>query len=263
MASHPPAAPYLQCREVLTHNGGAQEQGASVVLMFRNARLEAAFQPVEAARPPPPSYTDRKASLAYIRRPVSSPFIAHSGELPLEDGLSFLSRWTKTALSPDDRLSAACAPPPPPPAPSPSRGHGLDASDMQGLALLPFAVTLPAKNQQRAAARRQGAALLASLQVGGMLGSAPRKFAADHAGVRAYPAKQGDYAVLSLDLGGYPGNNLTNFNDAALAGVRSGRIEWLSPPASFGPGGALLCLDEHGVPDTPRPGCSGWGHFSP
>ncbi|THD78527.1 MAG: hypothetical protein E7812_11065 [Phenylobacterium sp.] len=257
-----PPAPYLQCREVLTR-GGSLEQGAGVVLMFRNGRLEAAFLPVEVAHPPPPNLSDRKAMHAWLRRPGSSVFIAALGELPLEDGAGFMSRWAMTALAPDDRLSAACAPPTPPPTRPPTPRHGLDASDWQGLSLLPFAVTLPGKNRQRVAAHRQGATLLATLHVGERLGSAPEAFAADHPGVRAYRAKQGDYAVLSLDLGGYPGRNLTNFNDTALLGVRNGRIEWLSQPPGLGPQADLLCLDERGVAGTPRPGCSGWGHFSP
>ena len=257
-----PEPPYLQCKAFLTRDGGSQEPAGSAVLMFRSGRLDTIFQPVDAARPPLPNPSDRKGQLAYLRRPVSSPFVAQSGELPLEDGLEFLSRWSKTALTPGDRLGAACSPSPPP-AVSPTRGHGLDASDMQGLALLPFAISLPSKNRRRVAARREGAALLASLRVGEALGSAPGKFGADHPGVRAYPATRGDYAVLSIDLGGYPGHNLTNFNDAALLGVRRGRIEWASLPSGFGPTGALLCLDENGVPNTPRAGCSGWGHFSP
>ena len=254
--------PYLQCKAFLTRDARSQEPAGSVVLIFRGGRLESVLQPVDAAGAPLPNPSDRKAQLAYLRRPVSSPFIAQAGELPLEDGLGFLSRWTKAALTPGDRLVAACSASPPP-AVSPRRGHGLDASDMQGLALLPFAVSLPTKNRQRVAARREGAALLASLRVGEVLGSTPGQFAADHPGVRAYTATRGDYAVLSIDLGGYPGHNLTNFNDAALVGVRRGRIEWESPPSGFGPTGALLCLDENGVPNAPRAGCSGWGHFSP
>jgi hypothetical protein len=258
-----PGGPYLLCRTFLTKNGGSQEPAGSVVLMFRNRRLDAVIQPIEVVAPPAPSFSDRKAELAYIRRPVSTPFIAQFGELPLEDGLGFLSRSPKTALAPDDRLSADCSPPPPPRRVSPARREGLSASDMQGLALLPFAISLPAKNHQRVVARRDGPALLASLHVGEALGAASEKFAADHPGVRAYSAAQGDYAVLSLDLGAYPGRNLTNLNDAALVGVRHGRIEWIAPPAGFGPHAWLLCLDQHGVPNTPRRGCSGWGHFSP
>jgi hypothetical protein len=258
-----PAQPFLACTQILIRNGRAAEAASSVVLMFRNGRLDAAFQPIAPAIPPAPDYRDRKASLAYIRRPVSSPFVAHFGELPLEDGLGFLSRWEKTPLAPNDRLSATCSPWRPPPQP-PSHAHeALNASDMQGLALLPFAISLPGMNRQRVAARRDGAALLASLHIGDPLSAPPRTFAAAHTGVRAYPAKGSDYAVLTIDLGGYPSRNLSNFKDAALLGVRDGRIEWVSPPSYFGPKGGLLCLDERGVPNTPRRGCTGWGQFSP
>jgi|GEM_PF-1944638 len=261
----PPAAgAYLLCEASLIQGDGSRTPGDSLVLTFRDGRLESVAQPAKIAVPPPPPYTDRKAQLAYIRRPVSSPFIARFGELPLEDGTGFLSRMPKAVLAPDDRLSAACSPAP---APSPAIPHarheGLSASDMQGLAILPFAITLPGMNRQRVAARRDGAALLAMVRVGEPLGAAPETFAATHKGVRAYPVAQGDYAVLSLDMGAYPGRNLTNFNDVALVGVRRGRIAWIAPPASLGPHAALLCLDEHGVPNTPRRGCSGWGHFSP
>jgi hypothetical protein len=234
-----------------------------VIFVFRNGHLEGAFQPIYPPPPLAPPATDRAAIVAYARQPVTSLFIARFGELPLEDGLGFLSRWTKAALLPADELSAACAPAAPPPARTRAPHHALDASDMQGLALLPFAISLPGMNHQRVAARREGAEVLAALRVGDTLATAPAKFAAAHPGVRSYPAKAGDYAVLTIDMGAYPGRNLSNSNDSALVGVRRGRIEWISPPASFGPRGELLCLDDHGVPNTPRRGCSGWGQFAP
>jgi hypothetical protein len=257
-----PPGDYVACREYVTRAGGTAEPAAPV-LMFRDGRLEAVFQPIDTPGPPPPNVRDRKAMEAWIRRPRTSPFLVRDGALPLEDGLGFLDRWPKRTLAPDDRLSAACGPFPKPPSPPARHRHALDASDMQGLALLPFAVTLPGKNAQRTAARRRGPATLAALRLGEPLGATPEAFAAANPGVRAYPAAGGDYAVLSIDLGAYPGRNLTNFNDAALVGVRQGRVEWISPPASFGPAAALLCLDAHGVPAAPRPGCSGWGRFSP
>lgn len=259
----PPAGPYLECRGFLTRDGGSPEPNESIVLIFRDGRLESAAQTTPVTIPPLPRGANFNASIALARRPVTSPYVAHFGELPLEDGLGFLSRWRRTALAPGDRLSATCSPPPPPRRIAPSPRHGLDAGDMQGLALLPFAVTLPFKNHQRVAARHEGAALLATLHVGAPLGAAPRVFALTHRGVRAYTAAQGDYAVLSIDMGGYPGRNLSNFNDVALVGVRGGRVEWMSPPVSDGPHAPLLCLDAQGVPNAPRPGCSGWGQFSP
>ena len=169
----PPWTPYLQCDTFQSSEGGPRKSAASVVLVFRGGRLTGAYQPIYPA-PPPPPYTDRKATMAYIRRPVTSPYLANFGELPLEDGLGFLSRLARTELAPNDELGADCKPAPPPPPPHKAPHHGLDAGDMQGLALLPFAVSLPGMNQQRVAARRTGAALLASLRVGEMLPAAPR-----------------------------------------------------------------------------------------
>jgi hypothetical protein len=258
------SAASLSCNEFMTHADGTPKAAPLVVLMFRNGLFDTAFDQVFAAPEPAPSFSDPKARKAYLRRPQTSPFIGRPGDLPLEDGIAFMSRWTKAPLLSTDELSAICAPPPSPLHPdSRAAHHSLDASDMQGLALLPFALTLPAKNRQRVAAREQGGALLQSLRVGEALGADPRGFAAHHRGVRAYLAQTSDYAVLSIDLGGYPGRNLSNFNDVALVGVRNGRVEWISPPRAFGPRGDLLCLDEHGVPSSPRPGCSSWGHFSP
>jgi hypothetical protein len=232
---------YLECKEFLVRDGATPELSGLTVLMFRNGRFESAFNPV-----------------------TDSLFLARPDDLPLEDGLGFLSRLPKNSLSPTDRLSVACSTHPAPVRPPRQSGHvQLHASDMGWLAVAPFALLLPSMNRQRVAARQRGTALLASLRVGKMLGANPEKFSVDHTGVRSYRAKSGDYAVLTIDMGGYPSRNLHNFNDATLVGVRSGRVEWVSPPSSFGPGGALLCLDGRGVPDSPRRGCSGTGHFSP
>lgn len=261
---HAPRTPYLVCKAALLRGERLPVLAHDVVLTFRNGRLVSAALPdPPPARPTPPT-SDRKAWEMFIRTPALSPFQPRQGALPLEDGPGFLSRWARTELGPTDALSATCAPPPPPPPPAPTKARkplDLDASDLQGLSLLPFAVTLPGKNAQRTAASRDGPALLATLRVGEPLGAAPEAFAAAHRGMRAYTA--GDYAVLSLDLGAAPGRNLSNFNDAALIGVRGGRIEWIAPPAGFGPRPDLLCIDEHGVAATPRKGCGGWGHFNP
>lgn len=258
-----PQTPYLVCKTTLLRGERLPAVAHEVVLTFRDGQLVSAALPDPLPDRPTPPTSDRKAMEAFLRTPAASPFQARPGALPLQDGPGFLSRWARTELAPTDALSATCAPPPPPQAlPKPAGSHsGLDASDLQGLAALPFAVTLPGKNAQRTTASRDGPALLATLRVGEPLGAAPEAFAAAHRGMRAYTA--GDYAVLSLDLGAAPGRNLSNFNDAALIGVRGGRIEWIAPPAGFGPRPDLLCIDEHGVAATPRKGCGGWGHFNP
>ena len=130
------------------------------------------------------------------------------------------------------------------------------------VAFAPSDAIMPFKNHQRVAARERGGALLNSLHVGEVLGGTPQTFAANHGGVRAYPAKAADYTVLSIDLGGHPTNNGSARNEAALVGVRSGRIEWISPPGSRGPPGDQLCLGDTRAPYSERRGCAGYD-FSP
>jgi hypothetical protein len=268
-----PPEPEVLCSEYLVRGTGQAELDSTTLLLFRDGRLEAAFKPTLFQ----PRIQAQADPTAYMRQPRNDFYIARPGELPLEDGLGFFSRWRKTTLSPTDRLSASCEPAHPyiPPAHLPRHTPPwyaqrraipwyADPGNIQGLAGLPFAWTLPFKNRQRVMARQQGAALLASLHVGAMLGAPPRKFAADHPGVRVYRAERGDYAVLSIDLGGYPGRNLSKNNDAALMGVRSGRIEWISAsPVGFGPHGGELCVGADGIAGAPRRGCSGYGNFSP
>ncbi|HLY67271.1 MAG TPA: hypothetical protein VKU60_17165, partial [Chloroflexota bacterium] len=262
-SSNPPSAPYVECMEYVTRGSGAPEYAGFALLVFRNGRLDAAFQPVY--RPVQP--TPKSAHGIPYKPPVqrTNLFVANAGELPLEDGIGFVSRWHKVQLSPTDKLSASCGPPPPPPS------HGSASlpwfvTDPAGIVLAvvlaPFWATLPPKNHQRAVAYQQGSALLGSLHVGGELGAAPQTFAAHHPGVRAYPAKAGDYTVLSIDLGGYPTKVGSTTNDAALVGVRKGRIEWISPPGAWGPQGDALCLGDEGAPYSRRRGCTG-PYFSP
>lgn len=256
-----PWTPYVGCHIQFEPEGGPSKPGNLVVLAFRDGRLAAALAqpPADSVALPAPT---AEAIRAYQRRPRSSPFIGQHGELPLQDGAAFLSRWGRAPLAAGDRLSVACAPAKPPrPIPHPQH-RGLEASDMQGLALAPFAVGLPAMNHRRKEARAHGHDLLASLKVGDLLAAPAERFAAQQAGVNVYAAGTG-YAVLAIDLGGYPSRNLSNFRDFALVGVRDQRIEWIAPPSSIGPSPSLLCLDDKGIPGTPRRGCHGYGEFSP
>lgn len=264
-----PAAliPAEQCvAEVRTAESPAPQPGDDFLLVFANERLAYALAP-QPPRSQPPLTTP--ASPADMRapwlRPVVTPFVDIPGHLPLEDGARFLTRLGRPRLGGEERFTVSCRPPrPSPELHRPPTRHELDAGDLQGLALLPFAVTLPAKNHQRQTAREKGAATFSALRVGSILGATPQAYARAHSGVRAYTSQRPGYAVISIDMGGYPGRNLSNFNDAALFGVQDGRVVWTSPPATnFGPSARLLCLDAHGVPATPRPGCGGWGDFQP
>ena len=252
--------------EVLTPESPAPQPGGDVLLVFADGRLAYALAP-QPPRTQPPFKTP--ASPAEMRalwlRPVVTPFVDAPGHLPLEDGAGFLTRLGRPRLGGETRFTASCRSLHPSPGLHlPTARHELDAGDLQGLALLPLAVTLPAKNHQRQTAREKGALTFSALRVGSMLGATPQAYASAHSGVRAYTGRKPGYAVISIDMGGYPGRNLTNFNDAALVGVQDDRVVWTSPPATnFGPSARLLCLDVHGVPAIPRIGCWGYGNFRP
>lgn len=258
---------HLLCGSRL-ERGGEVRDGHDVVLMFRDNRLEAAFGPQPTPSPtsaPVAVRGDRESLRAFRPQPVVSPYVARPGQLPMADFLGFMSRWGRSPLAGEDRFSAVCHSATSPPRLSRARDgkSGLNASDMQGLAGAPFIVSLPFINQGRKAARRRGSQLLAQLSVGATLSATPEAFAAAHKGVRVYRDGASDYAVLSIDLGGAPTRNLSDYRDAALLGVRGGRIVWIAPPTGLGPKASLLCLDAQGVPGTPRRGCSGFGVFSP
>ncbi len=130
------------------------------------------------------------------------------------------------------------------------------------MALLPFAIGLPSRNHQRVVARKEGAALIATLRPGELLGATPDAFADTHPGVRVSRGPQPDYVVLRVDMGGYPGNNLDKDGDVAMVGVRAGRIEWVAPSThsfsgatALGLKSSLLCLNSKGIPTHSRPGC--------
>ncbi|AYV45317.1 hypothetical protein CFHF_03060 [Caulobacter flavus] len=234
------------------------------VLAFRDGRLTAVLRPARPGlRPPAPPHENRKAYERWIRQASLGPFQARFGQLPLEDGVGFLGRWEAARLDGSDRLLVDCAPPPALPAVvRPAKRPPLNESDMQGLALAPFAIRLPAINRDRARARDRGAATLAGLSVGQRL---PRDVGlhARRDGLRWHGSARPGYGVLTVDLGGGKTRNLSDMRDAALVGVEDGVVRWISPPGGAGPGAGLLCVDAEGLAGTPRPGCQGWGIYRP
>lgn len=134
---------------------------------------------------------------------------------------------------------------------------------MQGLALLPFAVKLPAMNRDRERARELGAATLAGLSVGRRLPGDSQAFARGQDGLRWHGSARPGYGVLTIDLGGWKSRNLSDKRDAALVGVEGGVVTWISPPGGAGPDAGLLCVDAEGQAGAPRTGCWGWGNYRP
>lgn len=234
------------------------------VLAFRDGRLAAVLRPARPlAKSPAPPHEDRKAYERWIRQAPLGPFQARFGQLPLEDGAGFLGRWEAARLGGSDRLLVDCAPPPALPAVArPAKRPPLNESDMQGLALAPFAIRLPAINRDRARARERGAATLAGLSVGQRLPRDPALYARQD-GLRWHGSARPGYGVLTVDLGGGKTRNLSDMRDAALVGVENGMVAWISPPGGAGPSAGLLCIDAQGLAGTPRPGCQGWGIYKP
>lgn len=182
-----------------------------VLLMFRDGKFAGVWSP---------------------RDPVSdTTFYATAGTLPLEDGDAFTSHWGRQLLDERAELTIQCTKTEVQRAPNPPPRSGQEffsASDMQGLALLPFAVTLPFMNSSRAARQRSGAALYQQLTPGYRLPGGLKGFLLTRSGVDAVRGAAPNYAVLKIDMGGYPTKNLSNFKDFGLVGVRNDVVVWRS-----------------------------------
>jgi len=272
--SEAPVTGGMVCQASLLRSGAISEAAGST-LLFRDNKLEAVLidddPPPEAPAPAPArSPSDWRAMM---KRPRSSWFIAHPGDLPLDDGPGFLGRWPKHVLGSGDALSVSCIDRPGEtgqiPPKSERRVSAPTAGDFQGLALLPFAVTLPFKNAERVRMRERAKGLLERLKLGEAL---PEGFLDPGQGVEVHRAPSpSDYVVLSIDKGSYPSRNLSNTDDVALVGVRAGRVEWIAPsanyptgsPSSLGLSAGLLCLNPQGAPGPARKGCTAWGSFEP
>ena len=98
---------------------------------------------------------------------------------------------------------------------------------LQGLGLLPAAVTLPGLNANRVAASKTGPKVYALLAPGTAIPSNLR-------GVRVidhYPDQRSQ--LLVVDLGAHPGRNLTNFDDHGIVEVREGVVMWRALPSTY------------------------------
>jgi len=237
----------------------------TVMMVFRQGRLAGAFVPGQVRGSLPPPDAGIKAMDAYMHSPLNNGLVARPGELPLESGVSDLVERLGAPLPADAEIVRKCQTVAPVVRPTPGRRYFDEAGFFQGLALLPMAVTLPGLNAERTRARTEGPRTLAELQVGEPLEGGARGFAARHHGVFLEQGA-GGYAVLVVDLGAEPSNNISRMNDAAFAGVRDGRVEWIAPSMRPGPGHLIalgLCEGPDGRPSRARRGCNAYGFFSP
>ena len=142
-----------------------------------------------------------------------------------DDGAAFPSDAGLTALPAAARLTVACSrytAEAAPPRKAPAGGYNWP----QALAVLPLAPALPFKNGGRSAAKRDGGALY-DLLAPGSTPPADLIVSAERRGlVQKQPTRAPDLALLRIDLGAYPGRNLTAPDDYGLVGLRSGRVTW-------------------------------------
>ena len=136
-----------------------------------------------------------------------------------------LGRDGRTRLSPADKRVISCERTAFEPSPYSEGKPAADSAGLlQGLALLPLAVTLPGLNAHRVTASHSGTELYERLAPGTAVPS-------DLKGVRRFEGfpKQGS-ETLVVDLGAYAGRNLTDFDDHGVVGVRDGHVVWRALP---------------------------------
>ena len=148
-----------------------------------------------------------------------------AGNLQVDDGAGFPSDAGLTALPATAHVTVACSRHSAEAAP-PRKAPAADYNWAQALALLPLAPALPFKNGGRSAAKRDGGALYDLLAPGStppadLIVSAERRRL-----VQKQPSGAPDLALLRIDLGAYPGRNLTAPDNYGLVGLRSGRVAW-------------------------------------
>ena len=226
--------------------------------VFENGRLMA----VRIARPrgAPPSGASRRDFQAWaIQQGARNGWTAEPGRLPLASGLP--TGGVPGLAEGADRVVTACRPLPS----SGGRRPFDDAGLVQGLALLPFAVTLPALNAERDRAAREGPALMAQLEPGQAVPGGASDFVRGRRGVRLYRDPEDmDYGVIVISHGWDERNNLGRYNDVGMIGVRGDRVVWKAGPAATGALGLrqAMCVDAGGRVGQARPGCSNTGQFT-
>lgn len=140
-----------------------------------------------------------------------------------------------------------------------------DAGFIQGLALLPFAVGLPALNAERDRAAREGPVLMAQLEPGRAIPGGPSAFVRGRRGVRLYRDPEDlDYGVIVISHGWDRRDNLSRYNDVGMVGVRGHRVVWKAGPSITDALGLrqAMCVNAQARVAQARPGCSNTGIFT-
>lgn len=205
-----------------------------------------------------PAPRDMRAAREYSRRrALNSPWAGSPGRLPLSDAGSAIMRLGPTA-GPDAVMTSVCRP-------TPAAAEGSSASDDWPLALagamilLPvYVATQPFTAAENRRAEREGGALAEQLALGTALTQSPEEMVRGLRGVRVFRDRADPaFAVVAVKMGvrgSSPG--------LTLAGVRDRRVVWTAGPAATGRLALsdALCLNDEGLLDDGRPGCSAYGY---
>ncbi len=205
-----------------------------------------------------PSPRDMRAAREHSRRrALNSPWAAAPGRLPLGDGGAAMMRLGPAA-GPDAVMTSVCRP-------TPDAAEGSSAGDDWPLALagamvlLPvYVATQPFTAAENRRAEREGGALAAQLALGAELTQSPEEMVHGRRGVRVFRDRADPaFAVVAVKTG-VRGSSA----GLALAGVRDRRVVWTAGPAATGRLALsdALCLNDEGLLDDGRPGCSAYGY---
>ncbi len=235
-------------------------EALSLAVLTRDGRIEAVL-----SRPGPRIAFNRKRQ-PYLS-PSDDPLAPAPGELPMVDGLGATTgRLMSLALPADAVLQMQCSDRPQV-FPAAKRSEGLQAvvelpaEAAAGIWFAPiWLFGVPAENRSRELGARLGPVALAEVKLGDPLAGGPEGFRDRHRQVVRLHAGSGDYAVLSIDLGGPPGRGISLPRETVFVGVRGGVVEWIG--GTSGGLGQSLCTGPNGRFGG-RKGCTTTGYYSP
>ncbi len=232
--------------------------------IFEDERLVAVRGSTDFASSPPPVTRDRRAITDHYRQAggVSEWSIA-PGYLPLSEGAAFVDR-VSGRVPVGAVLATSCRSRPVPA--SPTQPARFDSTGfLQGLALLPFAWTLPGLNAERDRDAREGPALLAAVRPGDLLPGGVASLVRDRPGTELYrDATDADYGIVVVSVGSSDRRNLARRFDVGMIGIRGDRVIWTASPEMVD---ALalkpsLCTGRDGRLGNVRRGCTRTGTFT-
>ena len=205
-----------------------------------------------------PTPRNAREGRAFSRsRAQGSPWPVSPGRLPISDEAEAVSRLGP-AVGADAVMRSDCRPvSEPSPTSSASGDWALALAGAMTLWPL-YVVTQPAAEAEHERAEREGGALLAQFRPGAELPQTPEALARGQRGVRVFrDSADPAFIIVAIKLG-----RRGSSAGLALVGVRERRVIWMAGPGATGRLALsdALCLNDDGLLDDVRPGCSDFGY---